>query len=276
MGILRFESWCENAVSGIRDKQDRARVYGELYAHMEDQYEELIASRVDGEKAEKAVIAAMGGYEETARQLEKLYPPLWGRLLLAARLVLLLAFLMAVFTVPNYLRNLHDQLLPPLTEKVYYGEEDCPSPDGRIKDQRTYYAEPMSRDSADGYRFTLTRLAERRGSWWNEEGDLHDFCSLYLRVEVYHPSLWDERSEILREFYAVDSLGNRYEADKLSDLGTDERILGGNPHRSGLFSYNWDMWLGGYVHGAEWIELRYDASGRSVRLRADLKGGGAE
>ena len=227
-------------------------------------------------EAEKAVVAAMGSFADTARQLEKLYPPIWGRLLLAARLVLLLAFLMAVTTVPNYLRNLHDQLLPPPTDKVYYGEEDRPSPDGYGLDQRTYYTEPMSRDYADGYRFTLTKAAERRGSWWNEEGDREDIYSLYLRIEVYHPGLWDERSEILREFYAVDSLGNRYGADKLTDLGTDEKVLGGNPHRSGLFSYNWDMWLAGYVPGAEWIEVRYDKAGRSVRLRADLKGGGTE
>ena len=110
MGILRFESWCHNAVSGIRDRADRERVYKELYAHMEDQYEELIAQRMEDQKAEKAVVAAMGSYADTAAQLEKLYPPIWGRLLLAARLVLLLAFLMAVTTVPNYLRNLHDQL----------------------------------------------------------------------------------------------------------------------------------------------------------------------
>ncbi len=276
MGILRFESWCENAVSGIRDKQDRARVYGELYAHMEDQYEELIAGGMSETEAEKAVVSAMGDFGETAKQLERLYPPVWGRLLLAARLVLLLAFLMAVFTVPNYLRNLHDQLLPPPSATLYFGEEGLLLADGHSRDRRTYYAEPMSRDSADGYRFTLTRLAERRGSWWNEEGDLHDFCSLYLRVEVYHPSLWDERSEILREFYAVDSLGNRYEALNLSDFNSDERILGGNPHRSGLFSYSWDMWLAGYIPGAEWIEVRYDKAGRSVRLRAELKGGGAE
>ena len=276
MGILRFESWCHNAVSDIRDRADRERVYGELYAHMEDQYDELLAGGMAEAEAEKAVVAAMGSYVDTAAQLEKLYPPIWGRLLLAARLVLLLAFLMAVTTVPNYLRNLHDQLLPPPTDKVYFGEEGVPLPDGYSQDQRTHYTEPMSRDYADGYRFTLTKAAERRESWPNEEGDREDIYSLYLRIEVYHPGLWDEHSEILREFYAVDSLGNRYEADRLSDLGTDERLLGGNPHRSGLFSYNWDMWLAGYDPGAEWIEVRYDKAGRSVRLRADLKGGGAE
>ena len=60
MGILRFESWCENAVSDIRDRADRERVYGELYAHMEDQYDELIAGGMAEAEAEKAVVAAMG------------------------------------------------------------------------------------------------------------------------------------------------------------------------------------------------------------------------
>ena len=144
------------------------------------------------------------------------------------------------------------------------------------RDHRTFYAEPMSRDYADGYRFTLTRAAERCATLENEDGGVQDTFTLFLSVEVYHPSLRGETSGALREFYAVDSLGNRYQALNLSDLGTDERVLGGNPHRSGLFSYSWDMWLTGWKHGPEWIELRYDKAGRSVRLRADLKGGGAE
>ena len=275
MGILRFESWCRNAVSDIRDRADRERVYGELYAHMEDQYDELIAQRVEEQKAEKAVVAAMGDAADTARQLERLYPPIWHNLLLAARLVLLLAFLMAVTTVPNYLRNLHDQLLPPPADTLYFGEEDLHMTDGG-RDHRVYYTEPMSRDESDGYRFTLTKAAERHISRQDKDVNRREIDSLYLQIEVYHPDLWNERSEILREFYAVDSLGNRYQALNLSDLSTDERVLGGTPHRSGLFSYSWDMWLTGWQHGPEWIEVRYDASGRSVRLRADLKGGGAE
>ena len=276
MGILRFESWCENAVSGIQDKGDRERAYRELYAHMEDQYEELIARRMEEDKAEKAVVAAMGDFADTAMQLEKLYPPIWSTLLLAARLVLLLAFLLVVFTVPNYLRNLHAELLPPPADTLYFGEEDIPSPDGDSRDQRTYYTEPMSRDYADGYRFTLTKAAERHISRQDEDANRQEIDSLYLQIEVYHPDLWNERSDILREFCAVDSLGNRYEAFNLSDQSTNERMLGGNRHRSGLFSYCWDMWLTGWQHGPEWIEVRYDKAGRSVRLRADLKGGGTE
>jgi hypothetical protein len=274
MGILRFESWCENAVSGIRDRADRERVYKELYAHMEDQYEELLAQRMEEQKAEKAVVAAMGSYADTAAQLEKLYPPIWGRLLLAARLVLVLAFLLALSNVPQYLRDLRSQLLPPPAATLYFSDEGGITAE---EDQRTFYAEPMSRDYADGYRFTLTQAAERHYIWRDTGGNRKDSDELYLAVEVYHPSLWEKRSHVLREFYAVDSLGNRYESTNRADPNTEAPSLWMNVTRTGLFSYTW--FVGFYYyrsHDADWIELRYDKAGRSVRLRVELEGGGAE
>ncbi len=271
MGILRFESWCENAVSDIRDRTDRKRVYGELYAHMEDQYDELIAQRVEKQKAEKAVVAAMGDSADTARQLRKLYPPIWHHLLLAARLVLLQAFLMLLLTLPGYLQNLNIQ--PSLMDEFF----DEPILRSEYRDenysQRTFYAEPMSRDESDGYRFTLTRAAERHLTW----KDSADAFVFFMSVEVYRPGLWGESCGALREFYAVDSLGNRYQAANLSDSGTESPCLRMNPRHSDFFTYTWEIQLDGYCsHEAEWIELRYDKAGRAVRLRVDRKGGGAE
>ncbi len=38
----------------------------------------------------------------------------------------------------------------------------------------------------------------------------------------------------------------------------------------------WQLWLSGFCsQDADWIELRYDRSGRDVRLRVDLRGGAA-
>lgn len=277
MGILRFESWCRNAVSDIRDRTDRERVYGELYAHMEDQYDELIAGGMAEAEAEKAVVAAMGDAADTARQLRKLYPPIWHHLLLAARLVLLFAFLQAVFTVPWYLESLNIQP----SHLDFYFEEPTLSEerlaDDVISERRIFYNEPMSRDESDGYRFTLTRAAERCATWENEDGGVRDTFSLFLSVEVYHPSLRGETSGALREFYAVDSLGNRYKAANRSDNGTEGPHLRMSCHRSDFFTYTWEVQLDScWSQEAEWIELRYDKAGRSVRLRADLKGGGVE
>ena len=274
MGILRFESWCHNAVSDVRDRADRERVYGELYAHMEDQYDELIAGGMAEAEAEKAVVAAMGDAADTARQLRKLYPPIWHHLLLAARMVLLLAFLLALSNVPQYLRDLRGQLLPPPAATLYFSDERGITAE---EDQRTFYAEPMSRDESDGYRFTLTQAAERHYIWRDTGGNRKERDELYLAVEVYHPSLWEKRSHVLREFYAVDSLGNRYESTNRADPNTEAPSLWMNVTRTGLFSYTWFVGFNYYrSHDAEWIELRYDKAERSVRLRADLKGGGAE
>ena len=85
MGILRFESWCQNAVSDIRDRADRERVYGELYAHMEDQYEELLDAGFPEKDAENEVAEAMGDPGETALQLARIHRPFWGYALRAAR-----------------------------------------------------------------------------------------------------------------------------------------------------------------------------------------------
>ena len=277
MGILRFESWCKNAVSGICGRAERERAYAELYAHMEDQYEELVSQGASEINAEKAVVAAMGSFADTAHQLEKLYPPIWHHLLTAARLVLLFAFLLAACTVPRYVKDLH---IRPSNMDSYFNELSLDEEyrgDGTVFDRRTFYAEPMSRDESDGYRFTWTRAAERHISWVDEEGSAQDTDRFYLTVEVFKLGFWRERSDLLREFYAVDSLGNRYEASNRALFDTDSMRLRGNPRRAGIFTYAWDLWLDGYCsQEAEWIELRYDRSSRSVRLCVQLKGGAAE
>ena len=85
MGVLRFDRWCSLAVSGIRFKPDRKEIYEELYAHMEDQYEELTAAGFSEKEAEEVVAAAMGDPGETSRQLARIHRPFWGYALRAAR-----------------------------------------------------------------------------------------------------------------------------------------------------------------------------------------------
>ena len=55
MKSIRFERWCSVAVGRIRFKPDRKEVYEELYAHMEDQYEELTAAGLSEKEAEDAL-----------------------------------------------------------------------------------------------------------------------------------------------------------------------------------------------------------------------------
>ena len=78
MKSIFFDRWCSAAVGRIRFVPDRWEVYEELYAHMEDQYEELTAGGMGEKEAEAEVVSAMGDPEETARQLERIHRPFWG------------------------------------------------------------------------------------------------------------------------------------------------------------------------------------------------------
>jgi len=262
MSVLRFDRWCSLAVSGIRFKPDRKEIYEELYAHMEDQYEELTAAGAGEKEAEEAVAEAMGDAMETARQLEKLYRPFWGYALRAARCCLILALLLALAVLPGYLRQLG--FYANETEE-FFGES---LETEWSYNRRVWYAEPEARDKSDGYTFTVTRLAER---FFGSKAKPEDARGvLYLEIKVFNPRPWAEKSTALGEFSAVDSLGTVYEA---ADYTGSKPYLAANRVRKGLFTDSWVVILRDYLsQEANWIELRYDKSGRHLRLTVDLGG----
>ena len=273
MDKLDFMRWCAAAVEEIRYKPDRERVYDELYAHLEDRCAVMTEAGVPEREAVKRTLEAMGSATEAAEQLGKIHRPFWGCVLSAARWLLLFAAVLALFTVPRWLRT---QAIisgaDPFVD-VYFEQSEWER-DG-IRGERVFYAEPMSRDFSDGSRFTLTKAAE-----WHETGTLpggveaNNF-EFYLTVEVFALRPWAQDGDILLEFYAVDSLGNRYAPYNRSYYG-HAPTLAGNMRRTGYCTQTWKMWLSEYCsHGADWIELRYDRSGRDVRLRIDLTGGEA-
>ena len=274
MDTLEFMRWCASAVSGIKYKPDRDRVCEELYAHMEDRCAAMTEAGVPEDEAVRQTLAAMGSAAEVAEQLEQIHRPFWGYLLRFARWLLLLAAVLALSTVPRWMNNLRNNFGMVSFVEDYFEQREWDR-DG-FHGERVFYAEPMSRDFSDGYRFTLTRAAE-----WHETGTLPDGSqaddyAFYLTVEVFNLRPWMQYSEALREFYAVDSLGNRYEAFNKSYYGKEPTLAGNAILRTGLCAVTWELWLSEYhSHGAEWIELRYDRSGRDVRLRVYLPGGGA-
>ena len=273
MKTPEFARWCALAVEDIKYKPDRNRVYDELYAHLEDRCAAMTEAGVPEREAVKQALAAMGSAAEAAEQLEKIHRPFWGYFLLTARWLLLFAAVLALLTVPRWLRDQDYSSDKGLFSAVWFGQDAMDN--GSLHGERLFYTRPMARDRSDGYFFTLTDAAE-----WHETGSIEgreiDTLSFYLSVEAFNLRPWAQYSDILREFYAVDSLGNRYEAMHLCPSGGETPSLVGNPTRTGLFTVTWGLWLRDYrSHGAEWIELRYDRSGRDVRLRIDLTGGDA-
>ena len=275
MDTTEFMRWCAAATDGIKYKPDRDRVYDELYAHLADRCAVLTDAGVPEAEAVKRSLAAMGSAAEVAEQLEKIHRPFWGYVLRAARWLLVISAVLALFTLPRFIRNLGINSIRTFSFEEDYFEQREWDRDG-LHGEQVFYTEPMSRDFSDGYRFTLTRAAE-----WHETGTLPDGrqaddYGFYLTVEVFNLRPWMQSSEALREFYAVDSLGNRYEASNKSYYGCEPALAGNAVLRTGLCAVTWELWLSEYCsHGADWIELRYDRSGRNVRLRVVLPGGDA-
>jgi len=266
MSVLRFDRWCSLAVSGIRFRPDRKEIYEELYAHMEDQYEELTAAGFSGKEAEDEVAEAMGDPGETSRQLARIHRPFWGYALRAARICLLIAAVLAMITlVPRCVNYLKEQSAD--KEKKYL--EDARMADSL--DRLVWHSQPMSRDRSDGYTFTLTDAALR--SYSNFADSSFDRDYLLLRVEVFNIRPWAMLYGVHQEFYAVDSLGNVYTADNRT-VSHHLPCVMGNVVKTGFFKWTWELRLNGYCSWeAEWMELRYDQCDRDVRLYLNLREG---
>ena len=263
MRIVRFERWCSVATDRIRLKPDRKEVREELYAHMEDQYEELVAAGVPEKEAERETAEAMGDPKETAAQLEKVYRPFWGYALRIARCCLLAAALLVLLALPRYLEGFSFDSSS--RDKKYH--EDTRMADS--SDRVVWHSEPMSRDKSDGYTFTLTEATLRH--FTNNVDSSDDRVYLLLRVKVSNPWPWALECKAWREFYAVDSLGNVYPADGWARSHSQACVMGTDLH-TGFCTWTWELRLNGWCsREADWLELRYDQCGRDVRLVLDLR-----
>jgi hypothetical protein len=274
MNTTDFNRWCETAVSGIRFKPDRAQVYDELYAHLEDRCADMTDAGVSEDEAVKRTLEAMGSASEVAEQLEQIHRPFWGRLLRFSRWLLLIAAVMAAFIVLPWLRGL--ALVTPgdlASALSYYGNAEGFDTNHA---KHLWTVESAARDSSDGYRFTLRRA----DGWLSDRADVlgeTEADSVDLTVECFNLRPWARYSSVQYEFYAVDSLGNRYEAfpDAWRD-GSEPMLLWTGNINTGVCTVTHICSLMGYCsQGAEWIELRYDRAGRDVRLRVYLPGGDA-
>jgi hypothetical protein len=94
-----FDRWCDIAASYIKFKPDRQSVTDELYAHMEDKYDALIAKGYDIRSAERETIAAMGDPVEVGKALNSVHKPWLGRLWVATKVVLVLVLVAFAFNI---------------------------------------------------------------------------------------------------------------------------------------------------------------------------------
>lgn len=268
MGYM--ERWCDEAVSYIRFPPDRGAVKQELLWHMEDKrafYKEKGQSSYD---AEQSVIRDMGTAKETGLLLRKIHRPYLGWLWRISQWVLAITLILAFFGF--FGRNKIDG-----KELYYYGYDPYEDTEYESESEsawRSGYYRPESTAYVDGYRYTLKEAALWHGEL--KENDLfgaREYDSFWFRIEVFNPRPWAVITELPRRMYGVDSLGNYY-GSAYERRYSYETQIGGNPRRTGLLTYEWDMWVENFVlQEAEWLELRYEGEGRCVVLRIDLTGG---
>lgn len=271
----RFDWWCRTAVDQIRYGPDREEVYQELYAHLIDRYDVEIERCDEPREAEEAVLRAMGDASELAPMLAQVHRPFWGYVLTAARwavrlglgLVVLLtaAFLYYNWPQESYSHWFYENPGQPLVNKAE---------DGSGESIRVLDLDPDARDTSDGFTFDVSRAVMVFHDDYTD--DTQDDYSFWFQIEVSSFLQWAELEHIpAHDFWAVDSLGNVY-ASYHNDAYSWQRSVSGNNLGTGFFTYTLDLWLTNFCsQDAEWIELRYDRSGRDIRLRIDLTGGDA-
>ena len=272
MNRMRFEPWVRRAVSKIVLPQDRIAAGRELLDHMEDHYDALTDSGVAPDTAAEQTIAAMGDSDAVALELGLIHRPFWGRLLLGSgrvlrgtlclTLVCLAGFLLArYFFLGGYESPTYYRYDP-------YGVSYAFDNGGAM--YRQTYSAPNVTARTDGYFFTVSDAA-----LWQEvstTGRVTD--KFYFRVQVRNPLPWADYDDILRWFWAEDSLGNRYYA-AYETGGADVPSIQGSCYHTGPLTWNHDMYLTDFVSAdAQWIELHYDRAGRDLVLRIDLEGSG--
>ena len=118
------KTWATAAVRGIVSKKERESAQQELWDHILDHKEALLAAGFSREEAERQAIAAMGAPEETAKLLRKAHQPILTRLVQAARACCIgLAIIVALSMLMSLAKK--DDLLPRWFEGKPYPEDQA-------------------------------------------------------------------------------------------------------------------------------------------------------
>ena len=277
--------WCRDATRRIRYKPDRAAVEQELHEHMEDRYQSFLDRGFDPDEAAQKSVEAMGSAEEVSKLLVKLYNPVWPWLLKISRILIVIAFLLALFPVIEFVK--HNIFCASMVSSYYsyqhyidydpYKDIDYLGEDGIGERLQVY--EPEYHGSITQFPMTVTDIA-----LWNYGVNInHRYDLLHIRMEMQHPSLilTDIATDTVDYVWAEDSEGNYY-------YSAAESIHGGSfgTHRKEAYIYGTvrDGGWGNRVmeltlvqfasHDAQWLDLHYDRDGRDYALRIYLNGEG--
>lgn len=268
-----FDWWCKTAVSRIRYGPDCDAVYRELYAHLEDLYEDATDRGLTPSEAREEALRRMGSAAELAPQLGAIHRPWLGWLLDLTKWSICLACVALAIQLFAFIQNhsFSEGYIP-----WYYQNPGEPltvyAEDGTWEAHRILDFDPESRATCDGFTFDVTRAVMSFHDDYAD--DTQDAYYFQFQIQVTGLLQWAEIDDIpVHDFWAVDSLGNTYSSYR-NDAHSYQRAVSGNLKKTGYFTYTMDMWINNFCsQDAQWVEIRYDRDGRDLRLRIDLNGG---
>lgn len=269
---LPFTQWCMEATYLIKFGPDRDAVSAELYDHLTDHFEELVAQGVPEEEARAQTLEAMGSAKEIAPQLAAIHRPFWGYVLRISKIALIVLLCISILPVWNYFKDLN------VTElRNYWGFAvyDSASYGGDTGRTLHHLSEPNLSFSTDGSTFTVTDAAVFTV---NKDAGTPGNPELMFLIRQISPIPWTEQKdlftayEIVGWFYVRDDLGNLYEGYmRLSGPETGRMFSHGT--QSGVFTYTHECRIINFPEDAQWVEIGYDRDGRDCSVRVYLTGG---
>lgn len=267
--LARFQ-WLNIATKGIASGKERSAVYDELYDHIEDHMDALLAAGFSRELAEEQAISAMGDPYDVSRQLRKVHQPIltWilrvckGALACALTLWLLYAWVNQPF---------EQRLLDICYERPYIGsiglsQEDLLDPVPPAE-QSTFY-----RRSKDTFRqvqmgdclFTVSRYSVNRVGWYI--GSSRHPWLVCLQLEITPEHFW-QRPRVPGNFTMVNDQG--VVATPQMNDGTE--LIDTHQYRDGRTCVH--AVIADFPTDSRWVDLTYTDAENTFTLRIDLEGG---
>lgn len=269
-----FQKWCSDAASKIVFTPDRREVEQELYQHILDHYDHVLAQGLSPEEAEKQTLSAMGDPKQIAPALGRIHRPFWGKFHLFTSRMVCVMLCLSLICLGTYLLKSY-VLFRTFSEPVYFRYDpflDESFQDTTVIASRLRYAEPVALAVSDGYLFSLDKYALWQDSRMDSLGVFREKQEIYLQLRVVSLIPWSSQTDISRWFRARDSLGNTYCAAYESGAEAGPYLQASWYHTApGVCTHI--IQVSDYVsRDAQWLELYCNRGGRDISLRIDLTG----
>ena len=263
MQHVELTRWCIHAVQKIKYPPDREKVYLELRQHLDDRCEDFLAQGMDEDAAAKKACQVMGDPYEVADYLAAVHRPFWGYAYSVTKWLCIAVAVVAFFVILWH--------TAPASGSRYrqpeYQHFD-PYADTAIYDwKKELYLEPGSHFSDSGWRVMM----DKASFWRTSTGNGYLFFQLKIQSLLHGDSFPNFTSFIS----ARDSLGREYASISKRLIAKEDRYIAGQDYHSSPFTWLFDAQLAAFdPDGVEWVDILYEADGRTHALRIDLSGGG--